>query len=110
MRWNMERDPGDPQATRFFAALAYLCVELAARPDQFWLPRPRSPELARAVGYALDNIEAALSLGEAARVAGVSERTLLRRFADETRMNWREFLARARMIRAMELLEEQAPQ
>lgn len=110
MRWGIERDPSDPQAARFFAALADVCLELAAHPDQFWLPRPRSPELARAVGYALDRLGTPLSLAQAAQAAGVSERTLLRRFADEIRMSWREFLARARMIRAMELLEEQAPQ
>jgi AraC-like DNA-binding protein len=110
MRWGMERDPSDLQAARFFAALADLCSELAAHPDQFWLPRPRSPELARAVAYALDNLGTSLSLAQAAHTAGVSERTLLRRFAEETRMNWREFLARARMIRAMELLEEHVPQ
>lgn len=110
MRWGMERDPNDSQAARFFAALADLCVELAAHPDQFWLPRPRSPELARAVGYALSNLSTPLSLAQVAHAAGVSERTLLRRFASEARMSWREFLARARMIRAMELLEEQEPQ
>ncbi len=109
MRWGMDRNPEEQEAARFFATLADICVELAANPDQFWLPRPRSPELAQAVSYALANLDAALHMGEVAHLAGVSERTLLRRFAAETRLSWRGFLSRARMIRAMEMLEANAP-
>ncbi|KPV51254.1 AraC family transcriptional regulator, partial [Kouleothrix aurantiaca] len=49
-----------------------------------------------------------LHVADVAQVAGVSERTLARRFADEAGMPWREFLLRARMIRAMELLASSA--
>lgn len=106
MRWGPQRDPADAAADRFLLALADVCVELAATPDLFWLPRGRSPELARALAYALEHLERPLRLGDLARVAGVSERTLARRFADETELGWRAFLRRARLIRAMELLAE----
>lgn len=109
MRWGMDRDPADPQAARFFAVLADLALQLAATPDQFWLPRPRSPELERAVGHTLEHLESTLSLTDVAYAAGVSERTLLRRFTEETGMSWRTFLGRARMIHAMELLEQPTP-
>ncbi|MEO7913533.1 MAG: AraC family transcriptional regulator, partial [Roseiflexaceae bacterium] len=40
MRWGPERDPADAAADNFFLALATVCNELAATPDQSWLPRP----------------------------------------------------------------------
>ncbi|KAB8145538.1 helix-turn-helix transcriptional regulator [Chloroflexia bacterium SDU3-3] len=104
-RWGRGRCPDDAQAARFFAALADMGSEAAAQPAPFWLPRPRSPELARAMAYALAHLGGPLSAAGAAQAAGVSERTLLRRFEAETQMTWRVFLGRARMIRAMELLE-----
>lgn len=104
MRWGPERDPNDAAADHFFLALANVCLELAAVPDAVWLPRVRSRELSRAVEYALARLDAPLHVPDVARAAGVSERTLARRFADEAGMPWREFLLRARMIRAMELL------
>ena len=53
MRWGAERSPEDEQADRFFLALADLCVELAATPDDVWLPRARTPELERAIEHTL---------------------------------------------------------
>ncbi|HEU4327522.1 MAG TPA: helix-turn-helix transcriptional regulator [Roseiflexaceae bacterium] len=104
MRWGPDRDPADQAADRFFLALADHCAELAAAPDRFWLPRARSPELARALAFAQERLEQPLRLGDLARVAGLSERTLSRRFLDETGLTWGAFLQRARLIRAMELL------
>jgi AraC-like DNA-binding protein len=104
MRWGPDRATEDATADSFFVALATVCNELAATPDQTWLPRPRSGELTRAVDHTLAQLDAPLSFGEVARAALVSERTLARRFAEETNMTWRQFLRRARMIRAMELL------
>jgi len=104
MRWGPEHDADDQAAERFFLALASVCLELAATPDQFWLPRARSSELSRAIQQTLDRLAERPSFGQIARAAGVSERTLARRFAEETHMTWRQFLRRARLIRAMELL------
>jgi AraC-like DNA-binding protein len=106
MRWGPDRDADDETADRFFLALASVCNELAATPDQFWLPCARSAELQRAMEYTRAGLTERLSMGGAARAAGVSQRTLARRFAEETNMTWRQFLRRARMIRAMELLAE----
>lgn len=104
MRWGPDRAPTDERADRFFLTLATLCVELAATPDRFWLPQGRSPELVRAIEHTLAQLGDHLEVAEVARVAGVSERTLARRFLDETHMTWRQFLHRARMIYALELL------
>ena len=104
MRWGPDRAVEDAAADSFFLALATVCNELAATPDQSWLPRPRSDELTRAVEHTLARLDEPLSFGQVARAALVSERTLARRFAEETNMTWRQFVRRARMIRAMELL------
>jgi len=106
MRWGTDRSPADPSADRFFRVLADVCMDLAARPELLWLPRPESPELERAVAYTLGALAGPLQLAEVAQVAGVSERTLLRRFTAETHMTWRQFVGRARMIRAIELLSQ----
>jgi AraC-like DNA-binding protein len=104
MRWGPDRPAEDAAADNFFLSLAVVCNELAATPDQTWLPRPRSVELKRAAEHTLARLDEPLSFSEVARAALVSERTLARRFAEETSMTWRQFLRRARMIRAMELL------
>jgi AraC-like DNA-binding protein len=106
MRWGSDRKPTDDVADTFFRALAHVCLELAADPDQFWLPRARSPELIAAMDYTVNHLTAHPTFAEAARAASVSERTLARRFIEETTMTWSQFLQRARMIRAMERLAE----
>jgi AraC-like DNA-binding protein len=88
----------------FFAALAALCEEWSAEALPFRLPTARTPELARAMQYAIDALGESPSIEEAARRAALSTRTLARRFADEAQTTWRLFLHHARMLRAMELL------
>lgn len=107
MRWGRDRDPNDAVADRFFLSLAAVCEALAAQPGPFWLPQAQSPELGRAMDYALARLHQEPTLAEAAAVASVSERTLARRFEQETTMTWQHYLRRARMIRAMELLTAQ---
>lgn len=104
MRWGSERSPTDDTADRFFLSLAAVCTELAAYPDRFWLPCGRSTELMQAIEYTLEQIGNPLRFADVARQARISERTLTRRFAEETGMTWRAFLHRARMIAAMEQL------
>lgn len=104
-RWGPERDADDPLAERYFAALAALCREWAREPLPWRLPVARSRELARAMAHLLQDLAAPLDVPGAARAAGVSPRTLARRFAEETGGSARQFLQRARMMRAMELLD-----
>jgi AraC-like DNA-binding protein len=106
MRWGEDRAQPDDVADRFFLALAEVCSELAMHPDHFWLPGAQSPELARAIDYTLRQLADHPSFAETAWSAGVSERTLTRRFAEETHMTWRQYVRRARMIRAAALLAE----
>lgn len=108
MRWGPGRDASELAAEAFFQALAAVCAELAAEPDDMWLPRAASGELARAMDYTLANLADQPSFAEVAGAVSVSERTLARRFAEETAMTWSQFAHRARMLRAMELLADPA--
>jgi AraC-like DNA-binding protein len=106
MRWG----PGEgaPEAARgpFFAALAALLDEWSAEALPFRLPTARTPELGRAMEYAIEALGESPTIEEAARRAALSTRTLARRFADEAQTTWRTFLHHARMLRAMELLAQ----
>ncbi|MEZ4674420.1 MAG: AraC family transcriptional regulator [Caldilineaceae bacterium] len=111
MRWERTRDPNpalaaNQRAAPFFRSLADLCLDLAAAPDEFWLPQAQSPELAAALDYTLAHLAATLTVVDVAAAVNVSARTLARRFADETGMTWRQYVRRARLIRAMELLAD----
>lgn len=106
MRWGPQRDAADEAAHRFFRVLADVCIALAAQPDHFWLPRAQSPELQHALAYTLQHLTERLAFVDVAQAVAVSQRTLARRFATELQMTWRQFIHRARMIRATELLIE----
>ena len=104
VRWSIDRNPEDSQADAFFTTLANVCLELAAQPEQFWLPNVRSQELAVAVDYILSRLDQPLRADDIAIAVNVSKRTLARRFEGEARMTCGEFIQRARMLRAMEHL------
>jgi AraC-like DNA-binding protein len=106
MRWGMTRDPQDRAAENFFAAVAAVCAELAATPEQFWLPRARSGELSCAMDHILTHLDARLTLQDVARNVNVSPRTLARRFDDEAQLTCGQFIRRVRLLRAMELLAQ----
>lgn len=104
MRWGADRHVHDATARAFFTALSALAGEWARDVLPFRLPMARSPELGRAMTYAIEALSGAPSVEEAAKRAGLSTRTLARRFSDEAHTSWRQFLHQARMMRAMELL------
>jgi len=106
MRWDMDRDPDNAAADQFFASVAGVCTELAADPEQFWLPRVHSSELKNAIDYIMDHLETPLSVEQVSQAIHVSERTLARRFVDEAHLPCGQFIQRLRMIRAMELIAE----
>jgi AraC-like DNA-binding protein len=107
-RWGPERGASSGDADTFFHALAAVCAELAAAPDEYWLPRARSADLGRALDYTLEHLIDQPSFAEVARAVHLSERTLARRFGEETGMTWSQFAHRARMLRALELLADPA--
>jgi AraC-like DNA-binding protein len=102
MRWGPAHVP-DATSRALFAALAAFAAEWVTATLPFRLPAAKSRELACAMDYALAEL-AAPSLEVAARKAGLSVRSLNRRFADEAQTTWRAFLQQARMMRATEIL------
>lgn len=105
MRWGPQGVADETVARSFFETLALLAREWLRADAGLRLPRPKSPDLARAFEYALAHLDTA-SMDEAARAAAVSPRTLARRFQSETQMSWRSFLRTARVLRGMELLAQ----
>ena len=103
MRWGPDQPSTAALPRAFFAALAALVEDWAAAPRDFALPGARTPELAQAMEHALAHLDEG-GIEAAAEAAHVSAKTLARRFEAETAMTWRQWLARARMLRAMEAL------
>ena len=60
----------------------------------------------RALRFTEVRLQDDVSFQDVAEAAHVSERTLARRFSEETGMTWRHVQRKMRMIRAMELLAE----
>ncbi len=100
---NIARAHGEDVA-RFFLTLLYLCKEESTQPYQLALPKARTPETERALGYIRDNLADQLRLEDVAEHAAMSPRTLQRKLSAEIHMSWGDFLRHARMLRAMEHL------
>lgn len=107
MAWGPETLRVTPLQEVFFRALGALAAEWARDPLSLRLPLARSPELARAMDWMVDRMAESPAIEEAARHAGVSVRTLARRFEEEAQTTFRAFLQQARMIRATELLSRE---
>lgn len=107
MEWGPDRPEEAPAEEVFFRALGALSTGWSSDPLPFRLPVASSPELGRALDFVVDRLAEPLTLPQVARHAGVSVRTLARRFQDEARTSFRDYLQRARMMRATELLAEE---
>ncbi len=81
--------------------------ELRAAPvEPFGLPMPRDPRLVLIARALLDNPSDRRNVEEWAHWAGISERTLSRRFVIETGFTYKAWRQRARLMRALEMLAE----
>ncbi|GHB40185.1 AraC family transcriptional regulator [Pseudovibrio japonicus] len=109
-RWRPEDVDWGAEADTFFKALVQVCAGLASRPTDVWRPTVQDDVLARALAYTEDNLAKPLQIADVAAAANVSERTLLRRYAEEAGMTWSQCLRRLRMIRAVELLSHEDEQ
>lgn len=102
-RWNAQRDPDDQLANLYFETVSALAGEWVHCDVRLQLPMPTSSELKLACDYLIAHIDEP-SLAGAARAAAVSERTLSRRFREETGGTLRHFVRTARVLSAMEAL------
>lgn len=103
-RWGEDRTWDDPSADRFFLAVAEVCLELARKPEHLWLPLVRSELLRRAFDHVLAHLADALTPLSVAEAMHTTVRTLSRQFSHEASMTLGQFVQRARILKAMELL------
>ena len=92
-----------PVSESRFRTLALLCLEWIADPVPFWLPRTDHPRIRRALRFVEDHLSSA-DEANAAKAAAMPERTFRRQFAAAMGLTWREYVLRARMTRAADLL------
>ena len=102
MRWPLER-PLDETGQIYLAALARLCGEWIADEAPFTLPTSTDPGLRAATAYTREHL-AGSTITAACQAAGLSERTMRRRFRAELGMGWDEYRRRARLLAAIEAL------
>jgi AraC-like DNA-binding protein/mannose-6-phosphate isomerase-like protein (cupin superfamily) len=98
--------PLDAIGARTFALLRELCAEWSREPRPFDLPMGSSDEVRAATAFVRERIELPLAVEDVARHAGLSVRTLHRRFAQELELGFRDYLGRARVLAAMAHLDE----
>ncbi|MBS1086003.1 AraC family transcriptional regulator [Gluconobacter sphaericus] len=81
--------------------------EISTLPSEdFCLPFPRDPRVKRVAQALIDNPSDARDVKTWASWAAVSERTLSRRFVQETGFSFRTYRQRARLLRSLEMLAE----
>ncbi|HEY4243286.1 MAG TPA: helix-turn-helix transcriptional regulator [Kofleriaceae bacterium] len=80
-----------------------------AKPQPLGLAMPRDERLVKVARALLENPADARGLDAWARFAGVSSRTLGRRFVAETSLTFTEWCQRARLLRGLELLAAETP-
>lgn len=102
MRWPLTA-PQNATGQAYFAAMAHLCAEWIQQEAPFHLPT--APQLAPALSYTRTQLRDG-DISGACRAAGLSERTLRRRFRDILGMTWDEYRRRARLLAAMALLSD----
>jgi AraC-like DNA-binding protein len=99
--WKVKSGRRSDFTEKFFGVMARLCEEGKEMP--YRLPRATTEAIARVVEWVVGN-PAEADLAGAARVAKMSVRTFRRRFPEEMKMSWREYLHVVRMLKGMELL------
>lgn len=107
MEWGPSVPRLSPVEEVFFGALGALSAGWAKDPLPFRLPLAETAELGRAMDFVIERLHQPLTLSEVARHAGLSVRTLARRWQDEARTSFRDYLQKARMMRATELLADE---
>lgn len=102
VRWPLDR-PLDESGRHFFAAFACLCRDWIADEAPFNLPTSTDPALDAAVAYTRANLTQS-RFEDVCRAAGLSQRTLRRRFQAELGMGWEHYRRRARLLAAADAL------
>jgi AraC-like DNA-binding protein len=103
-RWPIDQ-PQDETGRVFFQAFACLCRDWIADEAPFTLPTSTDPALEAAIAHTRTHLADA-TFADAARAAGLSPRTLRRRFRAELGAGWENYRRRARLLAAVEALTD----
>jgi len=102
MRWPISA-PLDETGEAYFAAFARLCSEWIEEEARLSLPTTADGPLTAAMAYTRAHL-AGGDVASASRAAGLSERTLRRRFSAEAGLTGEDYRRRARLLAAVDLL------
>jgi transcriptional regulator GlxA family with amidase domain len=102
--WGECDEPLTAYAETLFAALAAVTWRLAEQPSPVVVPAGRSPELRRVLELTEQRLGGEVRFEDLAVDVGLTQRSLARRFAEETGMTWRAVLRRMRVLAAIEEL------
>jgi AraC-like DNA-binding protein len=101
VRWPIDRAIADETADRFFDALSLLLREWISDPaPPLCLPSSDDPVVADVIARTEADLPTVTST-DIASAAGISERTLRRRFAEVTGITWQQYVQTSRVMRAM---------
>jgi AraC-like DNA-binding protein len=102
--------PPGPRSAADARVAGVILDEIGALPiEPFGLPLPRDPRLLRVAQTIVDQPADARAIGRWAELASVSERTLTRRFVEETGFSFTSWRQRARLLRSLEMLANGQP-
>lgn len=102
-RWPLDAEQDD-SGRAYFTCMAALCPDWIADEVRLVLPAARDDRVAAAIAMTREKL-ATITPGEACRAAGLSERSLRRKFRAETGLTWEDYRRRLRILAGMELLE-----
>lgn len=103
-QWGPAENALSIYASQFFHTLALTCHSLSKNVCNTWTPLGKSEALKQALTFTQNHLGHTISFPDVAKSVHLSERSLARRFSNETNMTWRQVRRRMRMIRAIELL------
>jgi len=104
MRWPLDR-PLDEAGAAYFTAFGLLCREWIGHEASLWLPTAEDAKLRAAMDHTRAHVVEA-DMASACRAAGLSERSLRRRFKQGLGMTWEAYRRRARLLAAVPLLSD----
>jgi AraC-like DNA-binding protein len=103
MRWSLGRAEDD-DSRAYFACMARLCPEWIADEVQLVLPSCRDPKIEGVIETTRGSL-ATITFGQVSRKAGLSERSLRRKFSAETGLSWEVYRRRLRILTSIEKID-----
>jgi AraC-like DNA-binding protein len=105
IRWPISRPFSDATADRFFPALAALCVDWSDVDPPLILPVSRDPVIQLVMAHTDAHLGTVVA-NDVCSAARISERSLRRKFREDTGITWEQYRLQSRIVRAVTLLAD----